>query len=112
MQRIRSIVFTVLSLMIAGATFLFAASVGLAIAGIVAVLMLGSSRRRSARPPATIAGQPASANRASGTTVAARSSISEADPFPRKGRPGVLSRPAFAFAARVSRRFSFKFREN
>ncbi|MGQ3210490.1 hypothetical protein [Shinella sp.] len=42
MQRIRSIVFTVLATLIAGATFLFAASVGLAIAGIVAVLMLGS----------------------------------------------------------------------
>ena len=42
MQRIRSIVFTVFSLMIAGATFLFAASVGLAIAGIVTVVMLGS----------------------------------------------------------------------
>ncbi|WP_439618584.1 hypothetical protein [Shinella sp.] len=42
MQRIRSIVFTVLTMLIAGATFLFAASLGLAIAGIVAVLMLGS----------------------------------------------------------------------
>jgi hypothetical protein len=42
MQRIRSIVFTVLTVLIAGATFLFAASVGLAIAGIVTVLMLGS----------------------------------------------------------------------
>lgn len=42
MQRIRSIVFTVFALMIAGATVLFAASVGLAIAGIAAVLMLGS----------------------------------------------------------------------
>ncbi len=42
MQRIRSIVFTVLTMLIAGATFLFAASLGLAIAGIIAVLMLGS----------------------------------------------------------------------
>ena len=42
MQRIRSIVFTVFTMLVAGATFLFAASVGLAIAGIVAVLMLGS----------------------------------------------------------------------
>lgn len=43
MQRIRSIVFTVFTMLIAGATFLFAASVGLAIAGIVAVLMIGST---------------------------------------------------------------------
>ncbi len=50
MQRIRSIVFTVLSLMIAGATFLFAASVGLAIAGIVAVLMLGSMLAAKLQP--------------------------------------------------------------
>lgn len=42
MQRIRSIVFTVFTMLIAGTTFLFAASIGLAIAGIVAVLMLGS----------------------------------------------------------------------
>lgn len=50
MQRIRSIVFTVLSLMIAGATFVFAASVGLAIAGIVAVLMLGSMLAAKLQP--------------------------------------------------------------
>ncbi|WP_411036268.1 hypothetical protein [Shinella sp. BYT-45] len=42
MQRIRSIIFTIFTMLVAGATFLFAASVGLAIAGIVAVLMLGS----------------------------------------------------------------------
>jgi hypothetical protein len=42
MQRIRSIAFTIFAMLVAGATFLFAASVGLAIAGIVAVLMLGS----------------------------------------------------------------------
>lgn len=50
MQRIRSIVFTILSLMIAGATFLFAASVGLAIAGILAVLMLGSMLAAKLQP--------------------------------------------------------------
>ena len=50
MQRIRSIVFTVLSLMIAGATVVFAASVGLAIAGIVAVLMLGSMLAAKLQP--------------------------------------------------------------
>ena len=42
MQRIRSAVFTFFALVVAGATVLFAASVGLAIAGILAVLALGS----------------------------------------------------------------------
>lgn len=42
MQRIRSAVFTVFAMLVAGATVLFAASVGLAIAGILAVLALGS----------------------------------------------------------------------
>lgn len=42
MQRIRSVVFTVFAMLVAGATVVFAASIGLAIAGIVAVLMLGS----------------------------------------------------------------------
>ena len=42
MQRIRSAVFTLFAILVAGATVLFAASVGLAIAGIAAVLMLGS----------------------------------------------------------------------
>ena len=42
MQRIRSILFTVFAILVAGATVVFAASIGLAIAGIAAVLMLGS----------------------------------------------------------------------
>jgi hypothetical protein len=42
MQRIRSIIFTVFAMLVAGATLVFAASVGLAIVGITAVLMLGS----------------------------------------------------------------------
>ncbi|MFC3073956.1 hypothetical protein [Shinella pollutisoli] len=42
MQRIRSAIFTVFAILVAGATVLFAASVGLAIAGILAVLALGS----------------------------------------------------------------------
>ena len=42
MQRIRSILFTVFAMLVAGATVVFAASIGLAIAGIAAVLMLGS----------------------------------------------------------------------
>jgi len=50
MQRIRSIVFTILAMMIAGATFLFAASVGLAIAGIVSVLMIGSMLAAKLQP--------------------------------------------------------------
>jgi uncharacterized protein (DUF58 family) len=50
MHRIRSIVFTVLATLIAGATFLFAASVGLAVAGIVAVLMLGSALAARLQP--------------------------------------------------------------
>jgi len=50
MQRIRSIAFTVFATLIAGATFLFAASVGLAIAGIVTVLMLGSMLAAKLQP--------------------------------------------------------------
>lgn len=50
MQRIRSAVFTLFAMLVAGATFLFAASVGLAIAGIVAVLMLGSLVARKLEP--------------------------------------------------------------
>ena len=50
MQRIRSAVFTLLATLVAGATFLFAASVGLAIAGIVAVLMLGSLLAQKLQP--------------------------------------------------------------
>jgi ABC-type nickel/cobalt efflux system permease component RcnA len=42
MQRIRSIIFTVFAMLVAGVTIVFAASVGLAIVGITAVLMLGS----------------------------------------------------------------------
>ncbi|UDF31455.1 UNVERIFIED_ORG: hypothetical protein LHK14_09060 [Roseateles sp. XES5] len=50
MQRIRSIVFTVFAMLVAGATFVFAASIGLAIAGIVAVLMLGSMLAAKLQP--------------------------------------------------------------
>ncbi|MCP8895898.1 hypothetical protein KYK29_13280 [Shinella daejeonensis] len=42
MQRIRSIAFTVFTMLIAGATLLFAASLGLALAGIAAVVVIGS----------------------------------------------------------------------
>ena len=50
MQRIRSAVFTLLAMLAAGAAFLFAASVGLALAGILAVLMLGSLFAQKLQP--------------------------------------------------------------
>lgn len=52
MQSIRSILLTAAGIVIAAAGFVFAASLGLAMAGILAVLMLGSAvaARLSPRP--------------------------------------------------------------
>lgn len=52
MQSIRSIFLTVAGIVVAAAGFVFAASLGLALAGILAVLMIGSSlaARLSPRP--------------------------------------------------------------
>ena len=63
MQRIRSIAFTVFTMLIAGATFLFAASLGLAIAGIVAVLMIGSMLAGKLQPAPVRATARARSNR-------------------------------------------------
>ncbi|MCF3641338.1 hypothetical protein LXM94_15290 [Rhizobium sp. TRM95111] len=52
MQSIRSLFLTVAGVLFAGAVFLFAASLGLALAGITAVLMFGSwvAARMQPRP--------------------------------------------------------------